>query len=344
MRMHEAMLYTKEEGNSVACRLCRHGCRIPEGGSGLCNVRINEKGSLYSIFYARPIAMSVDPIEKKPLYHFYPGSSAFSIATAGCNFQCPFCQNWQISQYGREDVERTPGPEVLPEEIVAQAKARKCRSISYTYTEPTIFFEYAYDTAKLAKTQGMANSFVTNGYMTREAIDTILPYLDAANVDLKAFRKDTYRNLMKAQLDGVLDSIRYMKQHDIWVEVTTLVVPGMNDDEGELKDIANFLVETGRDIPWHISAFVPHFHFNNHAPTNVAILERAYEIGKEAGLRYIYLGNVRDEERECTRCYHCNEMLIERQGFFIRSNRITERSNCPNCGTTIAGVGMAPRG
>lgn len=338
--MHEAMLYTKENDSRCACRLCRHGCRIADGDTGICNVRVNKGGTLYSIFYGRPIAMNIDPIEKKPLYHYHPGSRALSIATPGCNFQCPFCQNWQISQYGRVETERSAGPEITPATLVAQAKAGRCKSISYTYTEPTIFFEYAYDTAKLAKADGLGNNFVTNGYMTREAIDTILPYLDAANVDLKAFKKETYRSYMKAQLDGVLDSIRYLKQQGVWVEVTTLVVPGMNDSEGELKDIATFIAETGRDIPWHISAFFPHYHFTDHEPTDHKILDRAYDIGKEADLRHVYLGNVRGDRKENTYCHACGELLIERQGFAVVTNAITTGGACPSCATTVDGIGM----
>ena len=267
--MHEAMLYSKEEDKKVRCRLCRHSCLIKEGEAGICNVRVNEGGTLCSIFYGKPIAMAVDPIEKKPLFHYKPGSTAFSIATPGCNFQCSFCQNWDISQYGRDASARVPTHEIPPEQIVSEAKAARCQSISYTYTEPTIFFEYAYDTAKLAKAEGIGNNFVTNGYMMREALDTIRPYLDAANVDLKAFRKDTYRKIMKAQLDGVLDSIKYMKEIGIWIEVTTLIVPGMNDDESEIRDIAKFIVGVGRDIPWHISRFVPHYKMNDNIPTPI---------------------------------------------------------------------------
>jgi pyruvate formate lyase activating enzyme len=338
--MKEAMLYSKEADNRVACRLCRHLCRIADGDTGICNVRLNKGGTLYSIFYGQPVTMSVDPIEKKPLFHFYPGTAAYSIATMGCNFQCPFCQNWQISQYGRESSERAAGPEVAPEQIVAEAKATKCKSISYTYTEPTIFFEYAYDTAKLAKAEGLYNNFVTNGYMTREAIDIIHPYLDAANIDLKSFRKETYRKYMKGQLDGVLDSIKYMKQLGIWIELTTLVVTGMNDSEDELRDIANFIVETGRDIPWHISAFFPTYNYTDEPSTNMEILNRAYEIGKEAGLRYVYLGNVRGGETECTSCYKCDKLLIIRRGYHVRDNFIAEGSKCPECGASIDGVGM----
>lgn len=338
--MKEAMLYSKESDNRVACRLCRHSCRIADGETGICRVRLNEGGTLYSILYGKPVAMGADPIEKKPLFHFHPGTFAFSIATMGCNFQCPFCQNWQISQYGRTVSDRSSSAEVLPAQIVAEAKANKCASISYTYTEPTIFFEYAYDTAKLAKQQGLLNNFVTNGYMTREAIDTIEPYLDAANVDLKSFRKGTYRKFMKAQLDGVLDSIRYMKQKGIWVEVTTLVVTGMNDTEDELRDIATFIVETGRDIPWHISAFFPTYNYTDEAPTDMAILRRAYEIGKEAGLRYVYMGNVPGDTSENTTCYNCDKLLIARHGYHVRENVIAEGSKCPECNAIIDGVGM----
>ncbi len=342
--MKEAMLYSKEGGGRARCRLCRHSCLIEDGKYGICNVRHNDGGMLYSIFYGKPIALAADPIEKKPLFHYKPGSSALSIATPGCNFQCDFCQNWDISQYGRGASERTPKQDIAPEVVVQQAKANRCDSISYTYTEPTIFFEYAYDTAELANAEGIGNTFVTNGYMTREALDTIFPYLDAANVDLKAFRKDTYRKIIKAQLDGVLDSIKYMKQLGIWVEVTTLIVPGMNDSEAELKDIANFLVETGRDIPWHISRFVPHYRMNNIGPTSIETLKSAYDIGRNAGLRYIYLGNVPGDESESTRCYKCNEMLIERCGFGIRSNTITNKGECPSCKTKVDGMDMGVAG
>lgn len=338
--MKEAIFYTKEENNKVRCSLCRHGCVIEEGKHGICNVRFNESGTLYSLFYGKPIAMAVDPIEKKPLFHYKPGSLAFSIATPGCNFQCPFCQNWDISQYGRAGTSRSPEKDVLPEKIVAQAKAHKCASISYTYTEPTVFFEYAYDTAKLAHAQGIGNSFVTNGYMAREALDMIKPYLDAANVDLKSFRKDTYRKLMKAQLDGVLDSIRYMKELGIWIEVTTLIVPGMNDDPAELLDIAKFLVETGRDIPWHISRFHPQYQMDNAPPTPEKTLQKALDIGRKAGLRYVYAGNVPGDPAENTYCYECKEKLIERAGFHVKTNCITPRGECPKCKAKIDGIGM----
>lgn len=338
-RMHEAILYSVE-GNKLRCHLCRHNCLIEEGTTGICNVRLNQGGVLYSIFYGKPVAMAVDPIEKKPLFHYKPGSLAFSIATPGCNFRCPFCQNWDISQYGRVEMVRAPMGDVSPEKIVENAIKHKCQSISYTYTEPTIFFEYALDTAKLAKKAGLANNFVTNGYMSRDAIDVIKPYLDAANIDLKSFRKDTYRKFMKAQLDGVLDSIKYMKQAGIWVEVTTLIVPKMNDGTDELKDIANFLVEVGRDIPWHISRFVPQFEMQDTPATPIKKLREAYDIGKKAGLRYVYMGNVAGDESENTFCYSCGMKIIEREGFQILANHITNKNECPKCKSKIDGIEM----
>lgn len=342
--MHEAMLYSKEADRKVRCNLCRHGCLIPEGDFGICKVRFNDAGTLYSIFYGKPIAMAIDPIEKKPLFHYRPGSTALSIATPGCNFQCSFCQNWDISQYGRGAATRIPRQEVSPEAVVAQARAGRCASISCTYTEPTIFFEYAYDVAKLASGHRIGCNFVTNGYMTREAIDSIRPYLDAANVDLKAFRKETYRRVMKGQLDGVLDSIRYMKSLGIWVEVTTLVVPKMNDDPAELADIANFLVEVGRDIPWHISRFVPHHLMQDGEPTPLKTLQAAREIGRKAGLRYVYIGNVPGDDSENTFCWNCGEKLVARVGFAVKMNAITNRGECPSCRSKIDGVEMGVAG
>ena len=340
--MKEAMLYARE-GDRVRCRLCRHNCLIEAGRYGICEVRYNDAGTLKSIFYAKPVSMAVDPIEKKPLFHYKPGSSAFSIATPGCNFRCDFCQNWEISQYRHGDSPEVAMREVLPEAVVKNAKMHRCGSISYTYTEPTVFFEYAFDIAKLAKDEGIGNCFVTNGYMTREALDLIKPYLDAANVDLKSFRKDTYRKVMKAQLDGVCDSIKYMRKLGIWVEVTTLVVPGMNDDEAELADIANFLVEAGREIPWHISRFTPRHERTSTPPTPLAALKRAYEIGKKAGLRYVYMGNVPGDTSENTYCYDCDELLIERDGFAIGENRITHKSTCPKCDARIDGIDLSGR-
>ncbi len=238
--IREAMLWSPGEGGKVECRLCAHRCIISPGKQGICGVRENRDGGLRTLVYGEVVAAHVDPIEKKPLYHFFPGSKALSVATAGCNFRCGFCQNWQISQAPRRKGGGLTGEPFAPEDIVRAALDQGCRSISYTYTEPTIFFEYAFDTAKLAREAGLANNFVTNGYMTAEALESIRPYLDAANVDLKAFEDETYKKVCGARLEPVLETIRRMRALGVWVEVTTLVVPGLNDGEGELAAMARF--------------------------------------------------------------------------------------------------------
>ena len=289
------MLYERLGDGKVRCSLCSHRCTIAEGKFGICGVRNNAKGTLYTHVYADVIASHVDPIEKKPIYHFLPGTFSYSIATIGCNFKCPFCQNWQISQVSKKGEGwrvRGGGHELYPEEIVKEAKRTGCKSISYTYTEPTIFFEYAYDTAKLARDAGLSNIFVTNGYMTEEALKTIKPYLDVANVDLKSFREDFYRDKCKAHLEPVLNSIKTMKRLGIWVEITTLVIPGENDSDDEFKNIAEFIASVDPEIPWHISRFHPDFNYLDSFPTPVATLKRAKEIGGSVGLRHIHLGNV----------------------------------------------------
>lgn len=330
----EALLYEKLKDNKVHCFLCAHQCKIADSKYGFCGVRKNEKGTLYSYVYGEVIASHVDPIEKKPLYHFLPGSSAFSIATIGCNFRCPFCQNWQISQASERDGS-TGDYKLKPEDVVKEAKRYNCKSVSYTYTEPTIFFEYAHDTAKIAKKEKLYNTFVTNGYMTKEALDTIRPYLDACNVDLKSFSDATYKKVCKGSLKPVLNSIRYMKKIGIWVEVTTLVVPGMNDTDKELEKIAEFIASVGTEIPWHISRYHPDYNYTKPGPTPLATLEKAESIGKKAGLKYIYLGNVL-QERD-TRCHKCGNPLIERTGYAVSANNIKD-SKCSSCNTVIEGV------
>ncbi|MGB2879387.1 MAG: AmmeMemoRadiSam system radical SAM enzyme [Candidatus Omnitrophota bacterium] len=331
----EAMLWEKLEGDKVHCYLCAHHCKIEEGRFGFCGMRKNIEGKLYTFAYGEVIASHVDPIEKKPFYHFLPGTYAFSIATIGCNFHCPFCQNWTISQVSARNG-GVEGYELKPEKVVSEALRNGCRSISYTYTEPTVFFEYAYDTAKLAKEKGLFNNFVTNGYMTKEAIDAIGPYLDAANVDLKYFRDESYRKICKGSLQPVLDSIRNMKKAGIWVEVTTLVIPGQNDSDEELKDIASFIAETGKEVPWHISRFHPDYKFTESRPTPLGTLERAMEIGREAGLKYVYLGNVMAGGQ--TLCPGCGVLLVERSGFTARSTGNFAKGKCAGCGTQIEGV------
>jgi pyruvate formate lyase activating enzyme len=339
MAMKEAMLYERLADDRVRCHLCAHRCLIADGKMGICQVRENEGGKLYTLVYGRTISQNVDPVEKKPLFHFYPGSTAYSIATPGCNFRCAWCQNWEISQMPRLD-HIIAGYEATPEQIVADAQRFGCRSVAYTYTEPTIFFEYTYDTARLARAAGLANIYVTNGYMTAEMLETIQPYLDAANIDLKAFRDRTYRHYIGARLQPVLDSLKAMKRLGIWLEVTTLAIPGINDDPAELRDAAQFIAqELGIDTPWHISRFFPDYKLTDVPPTALDKLRQAREIGLAAGLRYVYIGNVPDAESQNTYCPGCGNVLIGRSGLGVLDNRI-QNGCCPDCGFAIAGVGM----
>jgi pyruvate formate lyase activating enzyme len=336
--LKEALLYKKSGDSKVSCFLCSHHCLIADGKFGICNVRENSGGTLYTHAYGKLVAQNIDPIEKKPLYHFFPGSTSFSIAAAGCNFQCGFCQNWQISQIKEAKALGLRSEEVKPAEVVAHAKRSESKSISYTYTEPTIFFEYAFDIGQLAKSEGLFNVFVTNGYMTEEMIRMAEPWLDAANIDLKSFNDGYYRKLCKGSLAPVLKSIETMKKLNIWVEVTTLVVPGQNDSEEELGKIAGFLAGIDPSIPWHISRFYPQYRMDNLESTPMKTLNRAYEIGKEAGLLYVYLGNVSGKGSN-THCHQCNQLLIERLGYTIPEYRVRE-GKCPDCQTPVAGVGL----
>ena len=335
--LREAMLYKKMEGGNVSCFLCSHNCLISDEKFGICNVRENRGGTLYTHSYGKLIAQKVDPVEKKPLYHFFPGSSSFSIAAIGCNFQCGFCQNWQISQVKEAKTLGLYPEEVNPVDVVNRAIQSGSKSISYTYTEPTIFFEYAFEISQLAKKEGLFNIFVTNGFMTEEMIQAIHPYLDGANIDLKSFRDDYYKKVCKGRLSPVLKSIETMKKLDIWIEVTTLVVPGQNDSEEELKKIAHFLADLDPSIPWHISRFYPQYKMEGAESTPLEILNRANEIGKNAGLRYVYLGNVGKGNN--TYCYKCGLLLVERFGFSIKTYQIKE-GHCPDCGSPIHGVGL----
>ncbi len=336
--MREALLYEKLDKNGVKCHLCAHHCKIAPGKFGLCHVRYNKEGTLYSLVYGKIIAQHVDPIEKKPLFHFLPGSRSLSIGTVGCNFQCEFCQNFEISQFPRLEGQ-IPGEEISPQEIVEAAFATRCQSISYTYNEPTVFFEFALDCARLASKKGLKNVFVSNGYMTKEALDLIYPDLHAANIDLKSFRDEFYRKLCKARLNPVLDSLRYLKKQGVWLEVTTLIIPGENDSPQELREIADFIVqELGSETPWHVTRFYPRFRLLTRPATPLATLRQAYTIGKEAGLKYVYIGNVPGEEGENTYCWRCGELLIERLGFSINLYRITPEGLCPQCGAPIHGV------
>jgi pyruvate formate lyase activating enzyme len=336
----EAMLYDPGREGRLVCNLCAHRCKLGEGRIGICGVRENRGGKLYTLVYGLVIAGHVDPIEKKPLFQFAPGSLSMSIATPGCNFRCLHCQNWSISQATKKHRPTASGDAISPAQLVTLAKHHNCRTISYTYTEPTIFFDYAYDAAKLAVSEDIHNVFVTNGYMTPEALDTIYPDLHAANVDLKAFSDKTYRRKMGAKLQPVLDSIRKMKEQGVWLEVTTLVIPTVNDSDEELRDIAGFIRSVGPEIPWHISRFHPDHNMMDLPPTSVPTLSRAREIGLETGLRYVYTGNIPGDVGEHTFCYSCGNMLIKRFGFQVMENRIKD-GRCPDCETSIDGVDLS---
>ncbi|MBN2720568.1 MAG: AmmeMemoRadiSam system radical SAM enzyme [Proteobacteria bacterium] len=332
----EAILYEKKPGGDVICRLCPHLCRIPEGKRGLCGVRENRAGTLYTLVYGRLIARHVDPIEKKPLYHFLPGTLSYSVATAGCNLSCRYCQNYQISMEARS-LTPIPGQMATPEEVVGSAQAAGCLSIAYTYTEPTIFMEFALDCASRGKEAGLANIFVTNGFMTPEAAAMASEAIDAANIDIKAATEEGYRAVCGGRLQPVLDTVRRFYEKGVWIEITTLIIPGFNDDRESLESIASFIASLDPAIPWHLSRFFPAFKMPDRPPTPVKTLELAEKVGKDAGLKYVYLGNVSRKE-DNTRCPRCGELLLERSGFFLLANRITDEGKCPGCGAKFDGM------
>lgn len=333
---HEALLYELEARNRVSCGLCAHRCRIAPGDRGVCAIRENRGGTLVSLGYGTIIAENVDPIEKKPFFHLLPGSRTFSIASAGCNFRCTFCQNHEISQAPRE-TGQFPGRERTPAEIVEMALQSGSKSIAYTYTEPTVYFEFAFDTAGIAREKGLRNLIVTNGFMTSAMLELFAPRLDAANVDLKAFRDDFYRTQCGARLQPVLDSLRTMKELGIWVEVTTLLIPGLNDSEEELGELTGFLASLGVETPWHISRFFPRYRMTRTPPTSASSIHRAAEIGRAAGLKYVYCGNVPGDPGENTHCPGCGRLLVGRHGFAIERLGL-EGSFCPGCGMTLDGI------
>lgn len=335
--MKEAMLYEKLTDGKVKCHLCSHYCTIYPDKRGICAVRENRDGTLYTLVYGKVIARHVDPIEKKPLFHFHPGSRSYSIATVGCNFRCFHCQNYEISQYPREYPD-IPGEEMSPEQIVSSAELAGCSSISYTYTEPTIFFEFAYDCARLAHERGIKNVFVSNGYTGPEATKLIAPFLQGNNIDVKG-DEEFYKKIVGGNLQPVLDTIRLMKEEGVWVEVTTLIIPGHNDSEDFLKWMADFIKSVDPAMPWHVTQFYPTYKLLDKPRTPLAVLRRAREIGLKAGLKYVYEGNVPGEGGENTYCPACGAMLIERMGFTLTTIRM-KNSKCTACGAIIDGVGM----
>ncbi len=334
--IREAMLQERLPENKIRCNLCGHRCLINDGKKGVCGVRQNKGGALYSLVYGKLIAENIDPIEKKPFFHVYPTSKSYSVATVGCNFTCEFCQNHNISQMPRQS-QLIEGDDAAPAEIVARAEKSGCRSISYTYTEPTVYFELAYDTAKIARARGLKNMFVTNGFMTPAAIETIAPYLDAANVDLKSFRDEFYRKYCGAKLPPVLDSLKKMKEMGIWVEITTLLIPPLNDGAAELREMAEFIASLGKETPWHISRFHPQFKMLNLPSTPLRSLQSACEIGRQADIKYVYCGNVPGDDGENTYCANCGNKLIERYGFSVLSINL-DGNKCKCCGTILEGI------
>jgi pyruvate formate lyase activating enzyme len=359
--MHEARYYERLPNGELHCALCPHHCHARDGGRGACGVRYAENGTLYSLVYGKVISRAVEPVEKKPLFHFHPGSRAYSIAAVGCSLRCGFCQNWEISQWPKEylpaaagevvgggthcrhvkDIARlVPGEAMTPRQAVDAARASGATSIAYTYTEPTVSFEFVYDTALLARRAGLRNIIVTNGFISEAPLRELAGIIDAANVDLKFLDPEHYRHVSHGHIEPVLDAIRLYHELGVWVEVTTLIVPEINDDDTELKDIAAFVRGVGPEVPWHVSRFYPAWKMLDHPITPVATLLRARELGRAAGLRYVYAANIGDMGHEDTRCPHCLTLLIERQGLRLRANHLAAGA-CPACGTTVDGVGMA---
>jgi pyruvate formate lyase activating enzyme len=334
--IHEASLFEKLENRKVKCHVCAHECTIADGKRGICGVRENRGGILFTLIYNTVSSEAVDPIEKKPLYHFLPGTLSYSLGTIGCNFRCSHCQNWTISQV---TLEQAHIRDITPEESVAQALASDCDSISWTYNEPTIWHEFTYDSARLAHEAGLKTVYVTNGYITEDALRDISPYLDAFRVDIKAFRDEFYRETCRAHLQPVLDSSVLARELGMHIEVINLVIPGKNDDLKKIRDLIEWVHDNlGPQTPIHFTRFYPMYKMKDASPTPVATLERAWQMAKDVGMEYPYVGNVAGHEYENTHCPRCGALLIDRSGFLVTRNIITEDKNCPDCGYGIAVV------
>ncbi len=331
--MKEGYFYKKLLENKVQCRTCAHFCTVSPGERGKCGIRKNVDGKLYSLVYGKAAALSIDSMEKKPFFNFMPGSTTLSFGTVGCPFSCKNCQNWEISQ-GPKEGGVMEGEDISPEEIVEMAKERNISSISYTYTEPTGFLEYALDTMKLAKERGLKNCFVSQGFMSPDSVQAVIPYLDAVNIDIKSFDDEFYKNNCGGRLQPVLDSVRKIKEAGVWVEVTTLIIPTLSDSEKMFRQISDFIYdELGQETPWHISRFSGSISWKlKHLPeTPEDTIKKAYETGKSAGLRYVYAGNLPGSSMENTYCPECETLCIERSGFFVVRHD-GEGSKCPGCG------------
>jgi pyruvate formate lyase activating enzyme len=334
-----SLLAAPQGDGAVRCGVCAHRCLVRPGRRGICGVRENRDGTLLATAYGNVVAAALDPIEKKPLFHVAPGSTAWSIATPGCPFHCTFCQNWEIAQGPRLGLD-LPVQRMAPDRVVGEALARGADAIAYTYVEPTVFLEFALDTGRLARAEGLRNLWITDGYATPEAIDLLATCVDAANVDLKSFDELFYHRLCGARLAPVLEAIIAMRAAGIWLEITTLVIPGHNDTADELSAIAGWIAENlGRETPWHLSRFHPDFKMADVPPTPLPTLRRAVEIGRAAGLAHVYVGNAPELEAEDTHCAGCGAVLVERRGYRARS-RLTAVGTCPGCGRPMAGIGL----
>mgnify|MGYP000232787055 CR=1 FL=1 len=335
----EACFYKKLKNKTVQCRLCPRYCVLKPGKWGNCNARKNIDGKLYSMVYGKAVSLAIDPIEKKPLFHFLPGSSALSIATAGCNFHCEFCQNWQISQVRPESV---PYFSIMPKDVVNKALELKTIIISYTYTEPTIFYEYMFDIAKIAKQHKIKSVMISNGFINQQPLAELIPFLDAANIDFKGPEK-IYKKLCSAWRKPVEETIIRLREKKVWLELTNLIIPGYNDKEKEIRAIVNWIKENlGCDVPLHFSAFYPAYKMSYIKETNPKIVLKARKIALNSGLNYVYCGNILDEESSTTYCPNCKKALIRRKSFFVIENKIKKgkkgEGKCPYCNEKIAGV------
>jgi pyruvate formate lyase activating enzyme len=328
-------LFVEKAGDSVHCLKCPNGCIIPVGGTGICRNRVNFRGKLYSIAYGNPCAVHVDPIEKKPLLHYLPGTRAYSIATAGCNLACLNCQNWQLSQVSPKDTEND---DLMPRAVVDECRKARCASIAYTYSEPTTFYEYAYDTAAIARKEGIRNVWKSNGYIEELPLRKLCGVMDAANIDLKSYDEDIYARLNAGKLAPVLRTLRIFHEMHVWLEITNLVIPGWTDDLEMIKRMCGWFCSNSLDeAPLHFSRFVPLYKLNQLPPTPVKRLEDARSIALREGMKYVYIGNVPGHEGEHTYCHHCKKMIVERRGYSILTSSI-KSGRCGYCSTAIPGI------
>lgn len=318
----------------MQCQLCPHFCVLKHNERGKCGVRENQKGKLYSLVYEKPCSFSIDPIEKKPLYHFMPGERAISIATVGCNLSCKFCQNWEIS---KAKPEKYPYEKLSPEKVVEETLKAGCKIISYTYTEPTVFYEYMLDIAKLARKKGIKNVIVSNGFINPEPLKELCEYIDGANIDLKSINPEFYEKICEARLKPILEALKILKQNNVWVEITNLLISGKNDSQEGIKKLSEFVKSLGKDTVLHFSAFYPCYKMLDVPRTPEETVKKAREIALKAGLNYVYTGNILDEEGSTTFCPKCKRPLVKRQGFYVLQNNI-EKGKCSFCKTGIAGM------